>query len=108
MSALLELQEWYLAHCNDEWEHGQGVRVETLDNPGWKLVVDLAGTELSGKYFDAVAVNCDAGNGTDDQHWFHCTVQSQKFTAYGGPRNLDTLLQIFLDWAKADHTDPKQ
>jgi hypothetical protein len=36
------LMRWYLAECNGDWEHSYGVRVETLDNPGWSLKIDSA------------------------------------------------------------------
>ena len=29
------LQGWYMAHCDDDWEHSFGVTIETIDNPGW-------------------------------------------------------------------------
>ncbi len=44
---LAELQRWYLAQCNDDWEHSYGVTIETLDNPGWSVHIDLADTALS-------------------------------------------------------------
>ena len=31
------LQQWYSAHCDGEWEHGFGVTIATLDNPGWSV-----------------------------------------------------------------------
>jgi hypothetical protein len=32
-------QHWYLEQCNDLWEHSYGVKIDTLDNPGWLLVI---------------------------------------------------------------------
>jgi hypothetical protein len=32
---LNELQVWYGAQCNGSWEHTYGIKIETLDNPGW-------------------------------------------------------------------------
>ena len=40
---LLRLQRWYVSRCDGEWEHGMGVRIETLDNPGWQVVIDSGG-----------------------------------------------------------------
>jgi hypothetical protein len=34
------LTQWYLAQCNEDWEHSYGVAIGTLDNPGWSLEVD--------------------------------------------------------------------
>jgi hypothetical protein len=45
--APLELvQRWYAAHCDGEWEHQYGIKIETLDNPGWRVTIDLTNTEL--------------------------------------------------------------
>jgi hypothetical protein len=35
------LQNWYLQRCNGEWEHGQGIKLSTLDNPCWRLTINL-------------------------------------------------------------------
>ena len=40
------LQDWYLKQCDGGWEHEYGIKIETLDNPGWKVIIDLAYTEL--------------------------------------------------------------
>jgi hypothetical protein len=40
------LQQWYLSHCNEDWEHQYGISIKNIDNPGWHLSVDLVGTEV--------------------------------------------------------------
>jgi len=40
------LTQWYLAQCNDDWEHLYGVKIDTLDNPGWSLRIELTGTAM--------------------------------------------------------------
>jgi Immunity protein 53 len=32
---LTQLQSWYVAQCNGDWEHTCGISIETVDNPGW-------------------------------------------------------------------------
>jgi len=29
------IQDWYRRQCDGDWEHSYGVKIETLDNPGW-------------------------------------------------------------------------
>ena len=49
-NALQALQQWYLAQCDGDWEHGYGVSITTLDNPGWSLDITAANRNLlSGK-----------------------------------------------------------
>jgi hypothetical protein len=46
------LQGWYASHANGDWEHEYGVEIGTLDNPRWRVEIDLAGTELAGHEFN--------------------------------------------------------
>lgn len=29
------LSNWHKLNCNGDWEHTYGIKIETLDNPGW-------------------------------------------------------------------------
>jgi hypothetical protein len=40
------LQSWYVAQCNGDWEHSYGIAIDTLDNPGWSVTIDVARTAL--------------------------------------------------------------
>lgn len=31
------LQEWYIQNCDGDWEHCYGIKIGTLDNPGWSI-----------------------------------------------------------------------
>lgn len=90
---LTHLQEWYVANCDGEWEHTYGVTIESLDNPGWRVTIDLVGTPLEGRDFETVEIK------RTDLDWLDCHVQDKKFVAGCGPRNLNELLTTFLDWA---------
>jgi hypothetical protein len=94
MSVLVELQAWYESQCNGDWEHQFGVSIGTFDNPGWSVTIDLAGTDLEVKPFEAVE---DLTSGRD---WIKCWVEGQKFNGVGGPQKLEEILAIFLHWAK--------
>ena len=50
-SALRKLQSWYQAQCDEDWEHGEGITIETLDNPGWSLEIALALLTLALQYY---------------------------------------------------------
>jgi hypothetical protein len=49
MSHLKALQEWYAAMSDGDWEHELGISIETIDNPGWVVSIDLEGTPLEGQ-----------------------------------------------------------
>ena len=90
---LTRLQGWYRAQCDGDWEHGYGVRLQTLDNPGWSLEIDLRGTALAEREFE------DAELHRSEQDWWVCWLEQERFRAACGPRNLEEALQRFLDWA---------
>ena len=93
MSALQELQTWYLSHCDGDWEHAHGIHIETLDNPGWEVRIDLRDTELANRPFTAFS-NLDP-----DVDWMECHVEEGQFLAHGGAPMLEPILRAFLDWA---------
>lgn len=93
MNTLIELQDWYAMQCNGEWEHDYGVRIDTLDNPGWRIEVDLTGTQLADTPFKCTA------NETSEHDWYDCTVENCQFVGHGGPKSLSSMIEIFLKWA---------
>lgn len=91
---LTRLQDWYDKHCNGAWEHSYGVRIETLDNPGWFLRIDLAGTQYSGRKLDMVENKIPGENRTWTAHY----IENDQFCAAGGPSTLPSLISCFFDW----------
>lgn len=96
---LPRLQRWYLSQCDGEWEHGFGVKIGTLDNPGWSFEVDLESTNLAGRVFTPIKRGLDVLE--SDDNWFTCHVEDEKFRGYGGPEKLAELIAIFLQWAES-------
>ena len=62
---LSQLQQWYARQCDGDWEHQYGVKVDTLDNPGWRVTIDLAGTDLEGRQFDPIERGLGDDSSTD-------------------------------------------
>jgi len=94
MTVLRDLQKWYLAQCNENWEHQFGVTIGTLDNPGWTVTIDLVDTPLANSEFKVVE---DMPDGDD---WIKCWVANNKFNGVGGPEKLEEILTTFLTWAR--------
>ncbi len=99
-SALSQLQEWYLSQCDGDWEHGYGVSITTLDNPGWSLFVNLEDTELEDVPFAERREGFDDELAEDKLEWLICRKQDAKFSGDGGPRQLERIISIFLDWTR--------
>jgi Immunity protein 53 len=99
MNAISELQQWYLSNCNGDWEHSYGIKIETLDNPGWKVGIELQETNLQNRSFVSIEIE------NNDDDWYNCQVKNYSFEAYGDPHKLNKLIEIFLDWAKSQNPD---
>ncbi len=94
MSAPLDhLVSWYVEHCDGEWEHSYGVALDTIDNPGWSLRVDLQETRLEG-----VAMERERVDRSEDD-WVHAWSDGAAFHAAGGPKNLYEIVAAFAQFA---------
>jgi len=100
MNNLEKLQEWYLKQCNGKWEHTRGIKIDSLDNPGWLVQIDLIGTALEGKRFKEILEGIDKNGHPDSDIWIHCKVIGNKFKGAGDPTKLDRIIEIFLMWAE--------
>lgn len=40
------IDDWFAQQCDGNWEHNFGIKLQTLDNPGWNLDVDLEITQF--------------------------------------------------------------
>lgn len=85
---------WYRSQCDGDWEHQNGVRIGTLDNPGWSIDVDLAGTRQAGKSLPQKMTE----RSQDD--WIFVEVKDDVFRARGGPGNLLEMLELFAAFLK--------
>lgn len=91
------IQKWYAHQCDGDWEHQHGVRIETLDNPGWRVTIDLAGTEADGRSMEPIVRGLEEDAFTD---WHSLSVKDNKFEGAGDPSKLGFMLHTFLDWVE--------
>ena len=93
-SLLYRLQQWYQSMCDGNWEHCYGVKIETSDNPGWIVEIDIIDTPLENKPFDTIH------NGDTDDDYSICKIENGKFMGYGDATKLDDIPRCFLNWAE--------
>jgi hypothetical protein len=91
---LMWLQGWYTSLCDGDWEHGEGIRIGTLDNPGWQVRIPLTHTPWEGKLFERIKTE------RDDHDWIHAWVEDGFFNAACGPTNLNEALSLFRGWVQ--------
>ena len=92
-NTIIRLQRWYLDHCNGDWEHLFGFKLDNIDNPGWTFEVNLEESILENEQFESINIQRK-----DEDDWLRCLVKDRKFDAMGGPQNLEEMMSIFLDW----------
>ncbi|MDE3046627.1 MAG: immunity 53 family protein [Verrucomicrobiota bacterium] len=96
---LIWLLHWYHSQCDGDWEHGNGIKIGTIDNPGWSLKVSLNETELADKEFTTIDIN------RSESDWIYCSIKNEIFEGFGGPFNLSEILQIFHNWAESNKNE---
>jgi hypothetical protein len=90
--AIAWLQQWFRKQCDGKWEHTYGVQIETVDNPGWSITIDLCGTELQNATMPPLVED----RGADD--WVRAEVKDRRFIGHGDPDKLTALANVFRAW----------
>ena len=84
------MKSWVSGQCDGDWEHGAGLRLETLDNPGWMLTVDLSATKLDS------FTSARTMEQRSDHDWIQIEVAGGTFVGCGGIGNLGEIVERFL------------
>jgi len=92
MSDIKFLEEWYSAQCDGDWEHGESLRIYTLDNPGWALDANLSKTIAAAAQFSPFEME------VDELNWCRCWIERSVFHGRGGSENLSDMLKVFRTW----------
>jgi len=100
MNLLSWLEEWYTSICNGDWEHQYGITIETMDNPGWHLKINVTYTLYSDIEFDEVRIE------RTEHDWVWCRKVDYTIDCMGGPQNLTEMLEIVRKWMSDNKPDP--
>jgi hypothetical protein len=85
------LQRFYQEQANGDWEHTYGIKIETVDNPGWWICIDLADTD----YADLHDISLTET--VTDSDWYFYRFANKQFTASGDLSKLEFLLCKFRE-----------
>lgn len=89
------LSHWYTSQCDGDWEHGYGITIETLDNPGWSITVDIDLLPVGDlepipwQYFE-----------NNENDWYGFKAEDDKFEASGDPTKLSFIISLFKDFVE--------
>ena len=92
MNIINWLEKWYESNCNGDWEHTFGIEISTLDNPGWRVQLNVIETIYKDVIFDDVIIE------RTDNDWVHCKKIEGNIDCAGGPKNLEEMLEIIKKW----------
>jgi hypothetical protein len=106
MSTLTRLQNWYHRQCDGRWEHSWGVRIESLDNPGWLVKINIVGTALHQCSFPKISEGVDSEGWAEGSRWLHCYIEGDTWHGAGDETKLEDILDAFLGWAEAEENTP--
>jgi hypothetical protein len=87
---IFQLEAWLSEQCDGDWEHTYGLTIETIDNPGWYVQIDLNETTLA----DIVKPFYRSERSETD--WIQFEIKDSKFIGSGGIGNLREVLHCFL------------
>ena len=85
------IQEWYKSQCDGNWEHIRGVKIETLDNPGWSVEIDFNDTDFE---ISDILWNLEEKSESD---WIGYSVTNNVFHGSGDSLKLNAILELFKD-----------
>lgn len=101
MKEIIErIQDWYKINCNGDWEHHYGYKIETLDNPGWAIKIDLAETALDNLKFEK-----EYQNPKNDNDWFQMHTENKTLNIYCGSENMKSAFEIFFNELIPQYSD---
>ena len=91
MNIMEWLSQWYKDKCNGEWEHLNSIKIESLDNPGWQIKIDLENTELEGYDIKYSLIEKSPND------WYGLKIQNNVFHAAGDTNKLLFLIEKFRE-----------
>lgn len=96
MEILNWIEKWYISNCDGDWEHSYGVKINTIDNPGWEINIDLSETD-----FEKVEMPYSL-NEKNDKDWYGISVKDGIYSAAGDPTKLRFLLEKFKEFIEGN------
>jgi hypothetical protein len=95
------LQGWFTSRCDGEWEHERGVAIESCDNPGWWVRIDIDKEPIRSSG-DEVLVTLgdppsDKNGNIGSNRWMLCEVRGGKFQGAGDSTQLSSIIRCFRE-----------
>lgn len=92
MTNLEWLENWFSEVCDGSWEHDNGIIIETIDNPGWRVEISLEDTPWEKLSCPDRTIDCGEDN------WVHIIKKQGRIVAASSCLNLDLVIGIIREW----------
>ena len=100
---------WYHSQCDGTWEHVHGMELTRLaavgglrpQRSGWRLTVELEGTDVGVEQPRSLALHCMDGG------WLSCSLTLERFQGEGDGRKLEQMLGVFRQWVGSASERPE-
>ncbi|MEM9340356.1 MAG: Imm53 family immunity protein [Bacteroidota bacterium] len=89
MEIIDHISKWFASQCDGDWEHESCIKINTIDNPGWSISIDIRNTSLEG-------LEVSHEKSTSDLDWFKASSNGLVFSAFCGVENLTDVLNFFM------------
>jgi hypothetical protein len=88
------LQNWFFQNCDGKWEKEQRLLIETIDNPGWLLTLQLKNSINDNNAIEDLSIE------RTEKNWCQSYIKNNEFVAVGGPFNLTEILYCFRSFVE--------
>ena len=97
MSIIDWIVDWFTSNCDGDWEHENQIKIYTVSNPGWSVVIDLRDTPLENVNIEYYLIE------KSDTDWYDgISVKDSVFNAAGDVSKFSFLLEKFVELAKQE------
>ncbi|MDA3615459.1 immunity 53 family protein [Polluticaenibacter yanchengensis] len=83
------IEQWFFENCDGYWEHENSISIQTSDNPGWIVEIDLSNTQLQDLSIPYSVIEIS------DRDWIGYSVVNKKFTGVGDIFKLEKIIELF-------------
>ena len=84
---VIAIDQWFERMCDNDWEHQGGITIQTTDNPGWVIIINL----------DDIIIDKDAAlrllNNDDAHVEAHYFPEKNTYHVFCEPLNLEKALR---------------
>ena len=96
MDDLTWLAMWFRSRCDGRWEHEKGIRIESIDNPGFWIHVDVE-PSASNELLEVHGEPPSVANGyiAPIADWMQCEIKNGEFSGAGDPTKLGRIIACF-------------